>query len=594
VNDSDIWKDAQEEPSELEALVDRGPFDTAVEMELPARPTPPVLVRPLVTEPGAAWVAPVQRVVPTGGRQRIGVTAGDTALAAKLAADAAVWFADHNRRTVVVDGSVVSPVIGKPLPEDGDEGLVDAALFGVSTSLAARRTLASGVTVMTAGSYPVSVEAVLGGEDLTRVLESFADDVLVLLVLPLDSVAMAAHALTGMIVAGESPGDVRSAADRAGLPVARTLTASAAVVSMPPEDGRSVSREEGERSEPAAPGVAHEGLAEQEAPDEAPDRAAVEAARDEGLLREEPEDQSTALEEPGDEEPPEEAPVVEEPRPSEAPDRPGSALGTPAIGSDQPAERPVPGTEPVEPPSVVLAASRASAARPGRRRSLVGLILPLIVVAIAIGWWIMTDGPLAPDGDAVPTRPVDVAATDTGADAAPDELEAGDGRRPAAGSAASEETPTEAPDGRPTATGETGTERVSTDAAEATVEPGASARGTERPTDEAGGTTDDTEGPSGAVDDDDEGSLLIGPGGPYVVYVSSHRRLSLAEREKERVEGRGVPTTIVGVELEESGLWHRLRLPGGYPTLSDARLALDRLSELGYEGAWVEYHPDES
>jgi hypothetical protein len=605
VNDSELWKDDGSEPSALERLVRSGPFDAAVELELPAHPTAPVLVRPLVAEPTAEWVAPLQGLVPPGAGQRVGVTASEPAVAARLAADAAVWFADRGRRSVVIDGCVVSPVLGKPLPEDGDEGLVDAALFGVSTSLAARRTLASGVSVMTAGSYPVSVEAVLGGEELERVLGSFASDVLVLIILPTEFVPLAAHALTGLIVAGETPEEVDATADRAGVPAVRTLMtiavvtgASAGTARAPEEAGEAPQDEaveEAAEDRPAPDGTT-EGAVDGEAPpgeESSADRTAEDAAYGDEAYGEEPSPDRTAEdaaygdeaygEEPSPDRTARDAAAAEEE--PDAWDRPEpKAVRPPSETGD--AES-VPGGEATP---VVMTASRAEP-EPKRRRSAVGIVLPLVVVAVAVGWWLFTNGPLATDrSERVPPRQGDVrsaseerpdgtqlepAVSDTGRT---DTVE--EGGAAAGGDAAQDVRPTtpEAPAAAATAArmGGRGDGTGGT-------EPGGTTG--ERPWFEEDAATEDVTASSPS---------LVGPGGRYIVYVSSHRTASAAELEARRAARAGVPTQTVDADLGDRGLWHRLALPGGFPTLEAARLALDRLSELGYEGAWVEYHRADS
>ena len=615
MNDHGLWKDPDPEPTELEGLVERGPFDAAVELELPAVPAPPILVRPLVTEPEAAWVAPLRSVVPPDGGQRIGVVSADTPLAAKLAADAAVWFADRGRRTVVVDGCVVSPVLGKPLPEDGDEGLVDAALFGVSTSLAARRTLASGVSVMTAGSYPVSVEAVLGGDEIERVLGSFANDVLVLVVLPPDYVPTAAHALTGVIVAGASVADVRNAADRAGLAVAGTMAAAAVVVSLPgareaaveftaqrpagaPREAGAQSREAGEEFEEPPAGVVEE-------------REPAEDEREPAPVEREPVPWEAEEEREPAEDEREPAPDEREPDAVEADVEPGTEAETePEIGAPEPRSGPAPfggtvpddegrfsaGKQPVpgeasghegpateetgvpprpEAAPVLMTASRTPRRRP-RRRSRAGILIPILIIAAAVGWWLLSDGPLAPTGGKQPpqrTADVGTGAIETGTIVDAEEEPA---EEAATGDAAT--TPDEAP-GAGVTTATVDGERP--DGA------GATPAGERR--EQVAGTREQTDDDLG-----EEPISLVGSGGRYVVYMSSHSRAELAELEAERVERRGIPAEIVVAELEDGSIWHRLALPGGYPTLAAARLALDRLSELGYEGAWVEYRSDAS
>ncbi|MBD3347643.1 MAG: hypothetical protein GF400_00410, partial [Candidatus Eisenbacteria bacterium] len=80
---------------------------------------------------------------------------------------------------------------------------------------------------------------------------------------------------------------------------------------------------------------------------------------------------------------------------------------------------------------------------------------------------------------------------------------------------------------------------------------------------------------------------VSGPGGPYIVYLSSHRIISAAEWEVEEAGERGVAAVVVDADVAGSGVWHRVAVRGGFPTLAEARNALDIVKDLGYEGAWV-------
>ena len=70
------------------------------------------------------------------------------------------------------------------MPEDGDEGLVDAVLFGLSDVTVTRRTLARGVRLMTAGSHPLTEERVFESVSFAGLLRRLAQDSLVLVLRP--------------------------------------------------------------------------------------------------------------------------------------------------------------------------------------------------------------------------------------------------------------------------------------------------------------------------------------------------------------------------------------------------------------------------
>ncbi len=135
----------------------------------------------------------------------VGISGTDMAEAAGLAADAAAWFGDRGRAVVLVDAAVEHPVLGKALYEDRDEGLVDAVLFGVSGAAVLRRTLAAGVSVITAGSHPLSVDSVFETVEFARTLRGLAEDALVLVIVPPSHVPQTLRLLDAAVcVAGSS------------------------------------------------------------------------------------------------------------------------------------------------------------------------------------------------------------------------------------------------------------------------------------------------------------------------------------------------------------------------------------------------------
>jgi hypothetical protein len=90
-----------------------------------------------------------------------------------------------------------------------------------------------------------------------------------------------------------------------------------------------------------------------------------------------------------------------------------------------------------------------------------------------------------------------------------------------------------------------------------------------------------------------EQGALAGPGGRYVVFVSSHRTEEAALADAQALAGRGVAAEAVRAEVGGTGTWFRVRVSGGYPTLAAARDALESLKALEYGGAWIERAPAE-
>ena len=78
----------------------------------------------------------------------------------------------------------------------------------------------------------------------------------------------------------------------------------------------------------------------------------------------------------------------------------------------------------------------------------------------------------------------------------------------------------------------------------------------------------------------------------YIVMISSHYREIAATLESAELENRGVTSEVVPADLGDRGVWYRVVVAGGYPSLSDARSVLDTIKSFGYEGAWIERAPD--
>jgi len=140
------------------------------------RPAAPVVVRPVVDELVEPWVSDLETALRPAPGRIIAFTGDDLFGAALVASGLAAWVADRGTRVTLVDASLVAPVVAKPLREDGDEGLVDALSYGVSVESVTRRTLASGVSIVTAGSYPLDPEELIRSRALRTILEGLADD----------------------------------------------------------------------------------------------------------------------------------------------------------------------------------------------------------------------------------------------------------------------------------------------------------------------------------------------------------------------------------------------------------------------------------
>jgi hypothetical protein len=82
----------------------------------------------------------------------------------------------------------------------------------------------------------------------------------------------------------------------------------------------------------------------------------------------------------------------------------------------------------------------------------------------------------------------------------------------------------------------------------------------------------------------------VGPGGPYALFVTSHHVESEAEVEAGILAREGIEVSIVPTEVGTTGVWYRVAVAGGYPTLTAARAALAEVQRLGHEGAWIERH----
>lgn len=84
-----------------------------------------------------------------------------------------------------------------------------------------------------------------------------------------------------------------------------------------------------------------------------------------------------------------------------------------------------------------------------------------------------------------------------------------------------------------------------------------------------------------------ETELLRGPGGRYRVVVASSRRTEAARSEITRLEAVGIASEIVDVDLGDEGVWYRVVVAGGFPSLEEAGAIVRQLGEVGYDQAWI-------
>lgn len=98
---------------------------------------------------------------------------------------------------------------------------------------------------------------------------------------------------------------------------------------------------------------------------------------------------------------------------------------------------------------------------------------------------------------------------------------------------------------------------------------------------EAAGSASEAQVPSGGA------TVAAGPDGPFAVVAASSRDEGAARAVASRLSRVGMAASVEPVELPESGLWFRVVLDGGYPSLAAARDAADRVRGAGYDDAWV-------
>jgi len=205
---------------ELERLRESGAVVGGVVLERSGQIRDAVLVRPVIGDALAGWMPDLERLLDVV-KGVVGISGMDMSETAGLAADAAAWLGDRGRTVILVDAAVESPVLGKALVEDRDEGLVDAVLFGVSREAIVRRTLAPGVSVVTTGSHPLSIDSVFDADAFSKLLTRLAADALVLVLVPPVHVTKILRTLDAVVCVAGSERDLASLASSTG--VARTI-----------------------------------------------------------------------------------------------------------------------------------------------------------------------------------------------------------------------------------------------------------------------------------------------------------------------------------------------------------------------------------
>ena len=528
---------------ELERLRESGVLAGGVALERTGQVGDPVLVRPVIGDALAGWMPDLERLLDVV-KGVVGISGTDMSEAAGLAAHAAAWLGDRGRTVVLVDATVESPVLGKALDEDRDEGLVDAVLFGVSGAAIVRRTLAPGVSVVTAGSHPLSVDHVFEADAFSKVLRALAEDALVLVLVPPVHVTKTLGALDAVVCVAGTGADIASLASCTGA----VRTTGILVL---------------EQTQ----------VADVEEPVEATDvEEPVEAT---------------------DAEEPVEAADVEEP--AEATERPllvlplrkDSAVSArvKAPARESTTGRPERGRHETEArrddtggaghkPLVLGASLRRRRMAPKQVAAAAAL---LAIVAIATMLWWFLDGERSSNAwlDDLSRRRQERVVEGRDSEPVAD--------RPAL----------------PGDTGEAGTTELTRDR-EGTAAGGEDPRAGEI-TSEGEGELPGGEIGSAGVDESDvravrespEGGTVIGgPGGRYRIMVSSHRHEGAAVFEVRQLIERGVGAKVVATEVKDRGIWFRVVVSGGYPMLSAAREDLETIKTLGYEGAWIERGAD--
>ncbi len=612
---------AQEALKSLDDLRRAGLYATALTVAIPDGSDGPVIVRPVDSAIDVDWLSTFEMAVRPVVGARIALTAMDAARAARLACEVASWLGDRGRSVIVVDASVDDPTIEKALAGHGDEGLVDAVLFGVSPSAVARQTPASGVRLVTSGSCPLSAGDIFESEEFGRTVESLAADAAVLVIVPERFLETALPSFETVVAVGRTVDDLATIGRRvAGLrpgarphPVALVTGAAdesvallpvdaggSEEVALPPADaGESeevaLPPADADESEEVALPPADAGESE-EVPAAAPiadegDEVPVAAGTGDELDmddREPDEEEAAATPEPArpaawsalDEVPARhrrtapprfdasEGGVPPERAEDAEPEGPSmTARGRQAphgAGGPRRDEGVGPGTMR---PAVVGASSEKRVSHKRARTVATVVVLLALVPVVALIVWRMRMS----EGESWRFWVADGGAGDRATEVA-------------------EERPGGPTDGASAVQGAGGETETVADAGDDADQGSITSTGGEEEPVEPLPADDERVTAAGA--DTERGTLPTaptrGPGGPHFVLVSSHKSESDAAAESARLAARGYETTVVPAQIPDRGLWHRVGVAGGFPSAAAAGPTLARVKTLGYDGAWIQ------
>ncbi len=527
-----------------------------IKIALGDTPEWPVPVRPVLDDVVGGWMPDLEKALLKCRGSVIGISGNDTLLTASIASTVAAWIGARGRQVTLIDASLETPVIAKALLDDGDEGVVDAVLFGVSTSVVARRTLAANVTLVTAGSRPISTSRVLGADAFRVVLDKLArDGALVLVVLPREDLGRALWFLDSVVAVGRTVEEISSVEDALAHSVRPGLTDIVRLlVSLPcmtPPEERRIT------IEATRDGVVSSDVTFDETVPSADEHPDVTS----GVVTAGKTAEAAASESPG----------------SEGPrrDEKTGDVAVVAVESDA-AER--------SSPDAVTGSDFATKREPagarvvpetGRRNRWVVPVVAVLVVASLGGAWkcgffggrgtvTSENGELSAEmsGSTVESGvAADTAIVTAGSDRDLTGLTLAEGDSP--GSPAERET-----------AGSLGEiTRADDDETRSGAETDRTSQGLD--TYQSRGGEPALDWPPAAV-------------GLYVVFTSSHRRETAAYYEMDAFLESGFPAIVVPVELGESGAWYRVAVDVGFETVGEAVDLLVAVKELGYEGAWIE------
>ena len=494
---------------------------------------PPVRLHALAPGEPAGWRGHLGEALLAGGARKVAFTGPDPLLSAWLAAETAEWIGDAGTSAVLVDASVDRALLAKALADDSDEGLVDAVLFGVSPGRVARRTLAHNVSQVTAGSHPLSSEKVFRSESFERILEELGREAVVLVILPERFLADAASAFDGVVVAHHTAEGLSSLAEAAS---GASVRVGVLTVGSPQTEAAS---------------------------DAAPSGAPVHTERPvEESIEQNPEDR-------------EDGPGRNAPTAAEAAEAfvhvDARIAGDDTSESGGPSEE----TAQVGPRRVSDAGTVLSAAPERARRSSAWLAVPVVLAVVVVGLLYWRYG-MAPRRVSEPVSPS--AAQGQQERAARTEGTTLSDARPVAEEPTADETTERGNLSAATPAGGRGMreKEEQTDAGpaeERAVDAGRQATGM---------------GSAAGMQATGREEVIGGHGGPYRIFVTSHRFENEADIQARQVGEHGVATEVVRTEVNDMGVWFRVAVSGGYPRLSAAREVLDTVKGFGYEGAWIE------